>query len=54
MALVIRSWYADHQPDADGNYVNVSGRAEGVLGWLLTVLGIDAATRLRITHQNVY
>ena len=54
MALVIKSWYAQATPDAEGNFVSIVGRQEGVLSWLLSVIGIDATTRLRIDASRIF
>jgi len=34
-AFVIKSWSANEQPDGDGNYVNINGRAGLVACFLL-------------------
>ncbi len=54
MALVIKSWYADAKPNSEGSYVSIAGRQQGLLSWLLSVLGIDPVTRVRIDGQSVY
>jgi hypothetical protein len=51
---VIRSWQASDQPDADGNLITIVGRQEGFVGWLLTKMGIDVTTRLRISQSTIY
>lgn len=30
-AFVIKSWSANDRPDSNGNYVNISGRAGGLI-----------------------
>ncbi|OJT23957.1 hypothetical protein BO221_16355 [Archangium sp. Cb G35] len=54
MALVIKSWTATETPGADGIYVSIVGRQEGFFSWLLSVLGIDATTTLRVDRDTVY
>jgi hypothetical protein len=54
MALVIKSWSATEAPDADGSYITIVGRQEGLLSWLLSIMGIDATTTLRIDAETVY
>lgn len=54
MALVIKSWTVTEAPGADGIYVSIVGRQEGILSWLLSVMGIDATTTLRIDRETVY
>jgi hypothetical protein len=51
--LVIRKWKATPTP-ADGNYVVIEGRAAGLLSWLLTQVGVDTATRLRVSRDTVF
>lgn len=54
MALVIRDWKADSQPvDSDGNYVVISGREEGILAYLLTLMGIDVTTTIKVSAIRV-
>ncbi len=54
MALVIKSWNATETPGEDGIYVSIVGRQEGFLSWLLSVMGIDATTTLRVDRDTVY
>ena len=54
MALVIKSWSADTQPDQYGNYISIVGREEGLISFILAALGIDATTRFRVDARNVY
>jgi hypothetical protein len=54
MALVIRDWKANSAPlDSEGNYVVISGRQEGVISYLLTLLGIDVTTTLKVSATRV-
>ena len=34
-AFVIKSWRANEQPDAEGSYVNISGRAGGLVSYCM-------------------
>ena len=52
-AFVIKSWSAASQPDADGNYVNISGRAGGFVSWLLNLLGISPTVQLIVQADRV-
>ena len=52
-AFVIKSWSAANQPDSDGNYVNISGRAGGLIAWLLNVLGISPTVRLIVNADKI-
>ncbi len=54
MALVIKSWRADTaNPDPDGNMVAIECRQEGVLAYLLTVLGISPISTIKVGPVRV-
>ena len=46
VTLVITKWHAINSPGEDGLFVRISGRREGIVSWLLSLLGIDATTTL--------
>lgn len=50
--LVLRRFYVNESP-ADDVYLNITGRASGLIGWLLTVLGLDAETNLLVTGKEI-
>ena len=52
-AFVIKSWSASDQPDADGNYVNINGRAGGLVSWLLNLLDISPTVRLTVRADKI-
>jgi hypothetical protein len=52
-AFVIKSWNAADQPDADGNYVDIRGRASGLMAWLLDLLGISPIVRLAVSAEKI-
>ncbi|HUZ93589.1 MAG TPA: hypothetical protein VMU57_01610 [Edaphobacter sp.] len=52
-AFVIKSWSASSNPDADQNYVNISGRAGGLVAWLLNALGISPTVRLIVSGEKI-
>jgi hypothetical protein len=52
-AFVIKSWLAANQPDADGNYVNITGRAGGLIAWLLNLLGISPTVSLIVRGDRI-
>lgn len=52
-AFVIKSWSAASQPDSDGNYVNISGRASGLVSWLLNRLGISPTVSLIVRDDRI-
>ena len=51
---MIKSWSATETPGADGSYISIVGRQEGLVSWLLSLMGIDATTTLRIDRDTVY
>lgn len=52
-AFVIKSWSAENQPDGDGNYVNIYGRAGGFVSWLLNLLDISPTVRLKVRADKI-
>lgn len=52
-AFVIKSWSANDQPDGEGNYVNISGRAGGLVSWLLNLLDISPTVRLTVRADKI-
>ena len=53
MALVIKKWYASTSPNQDGNYVHLIGREAGLFAWLLSVIGLDPTTEVKITDNLI-
>lgn len=52
-AFVIQAWFVSWQPDADGNYVRILGRAGGFMDWLLNRLGISPTTELIVREDRI-
>ena len=52
-AFVIKSWSANDQPDGEGNYVNINGRAGGLVSWLLNLLDISPTVRLTVRSDKI-
>lgn len=52
--LVVSRWYASNQPDHAENYVVVEGRSEGIISWVLTLMGVDAASGIWISESAVH
>ena len=50
--LVLRRFRVTEQP-GDGLYVEIVGRPEGLMGWLLTTIGLDSEVTLRVTDTEV-
>lgn len=51
--LVLRRFHVAKSP-TDGLYVEIVGRPEGLLGWLLTTLGLDAQVTFHLTDTHVF
>lgn len=52
-AFVIKSWRAASDADAIGNYVNIAGRAGGLVAWLLNLLGISPTVQLLVRDDTI-
>ncbi len=52
-AFVIKSWSAADQPDAAGNYVNINGRAGGLVSWLLNLLDISPTVHMTVRADKI-
>jgi hypothetical protein len=50
--LVLRRFKVEDRP-RDGKYVEIIGRPEGLLGWLLTAVGLDSEMTLLVTGSDV-
>jgi hypothetical protein len=49
MAYVVKSWFADKRPNPHGHYVSITGRAPGLISWLLSLLGVSPIVSLECT-----
>lgn len=53
-ALVIKAWRADTKPiDSKNNFVNITGREGGLVAWLLSLMGVDPTTTIRVGLDRV-
>ena len=52
-AFVIKSWSASDQPDGDGNYVNINGRAGGLVSWMLNLLDISPTVHMTVRADKI-
>jgi len=52
-AFVIKSWSASNQPDGNGNYLNINGRAGGLVSWLLNLLDISPTVSLTVSADKI-
>lgn len=53
-ALVIKAWRADTKPIDDRNtFVSITGREGGLIAWLLSLMGVDPTTTIRVGLERV-
>lgn len=53
-SLVIKSWQADTKPiDDKNNHVLITGRKAGLIGWLLSLMGIDPVTKVVVGTERL-
>ncbi len=52
-AFVIKSWSASPQPDSEQNCINISGRAGGLVAWVLNLLGISPTVSLIVRADKI-
>jgi hypothetical protein len=50
-AYVVKSWNVSEQANADGNYVEIKGRAPGLISWILALVGIEPTVSIRISDK---
>ena len=53
MALVVKHWYADTKPNAQGNYVEISARESGLFAWFLSLVKIDPTYFLYVSFDQI-
>ena len=53
MSLVIKKWYANNEPNENGDYVHLMGREAGLLSWLLSLFKIDATSEVEIKDNLI-
>ena len=53
-ALVIKAWKAESKPiDDKNNYVSITGRESGLIAWVLSLMGVDPTTTIRVGMDRV-
>jgi hypothetical protein len=52
-AYVVKSWSAGSEADEQENYVDIEGRAGGLISWLLNLLGISPTASLKIRGDRI-
>lgn len=53
MAYVIKEWRVSQTPDANGVYVEIKGRDEGIISFILSLLNIEPTVSLMVTQKNI-
>jgi hypothetical protein len=52
-AYVLKRWAVSNQPNANGNYIEISGRRPGFVAWLLSMAGIEATVNFAVSNACV-
>lgn len=52
-AYVIKHWFASNQANSDGNFIEIAGRREGIIPFLLGLFGLSATLTLRVTADRL-
>ena len=52
-AFVVKSWAASDSPDAQGKYIDIQGRAGGLVSWLLNLLEISPTVHLVVRADKI-
>jgi len=52
-AYVITHWYASNKANADGNFIEIYGRKEGIIPFLLALFGLSATLSLVVTADRL-
>ena len=52
-AYVIKSWQASETPDANGNYVHITGRTGGLISWIFNLIGISPTVELKVNSDKI-
>jgi hypothetical protein len=50
---VIKSWRASDRPDAQNNFVSITGRRKGLTSWLLSAFGIDPTVSITVSENRI-
>ena len=53
MSLVIKKWKVTHTPTANESLVSIQGRQSGVIGFLLSLIGMDPTVKFDMDHMKV-
>lgn len=50
-AYVVKSWDVNEEVNANGNFVEIKGRAPGVISWFLALVGIEPTVAIKISEK---
>ena len=52
-AMVISEWHVANQPNAQGEFLAIRGRAAGLFSWIMSLLGVERGVRMVATAQRI-
>ena len=52
-AMVISEWHVAGQPNNQGEFIAIRGRAPGLVAWVLSILGVERGIRMVATAQHI-
>ena len=53
-ALVIKAWQAETKPiDDQNNFISIAGRQGGLIAWMLSLMGVDPTTTIRVGLDRI-
>ena len=50
-AYVVKSWKVSEEVNEQGNFVDIKGRAPGLISWFLALMGIDATVSIKVSNE---
>jgi hypothetical protein len=51
-AYVVKSWNVGEEPNQNGNFVEIKGRAPGIVSWILALVGIEPTVSIKISDKS--
>ena len=51
-AYVVKSWNVSEEPNQNGNFVEIKGRAPGIISWILALVGIEPTVSIKISDKS--
>jgi hypothetical protein len=52
-AYVITKWFASNQANADGNFIEITGRREGIIPFILSLVGLSSTLSVRVSADRL-